>query len=127
MIAHKEIIKTINTLKKNGAVLSKNGILKVLNATKSITTHKETVDSLILFLTTLDPKYEHKIEKLTKRELQVLKFVGQGNSSFKIAKELNLSLSTIETHRKNIRKKLKLVGKGKLIEFAILHNLRRPD
>ncbi|VAV85736.1 hypothetical protein MNBD_BACTEROID02-34 [hydrothermal vent metagenome] len=51
--------------------------------------------------------------------------MGNGNESKTIAIQLELSTSTIETHRKNIRKKLGLVGNGKLLEYAILNNLQQ--
>lgn len=123
MIAHKEIIKTINNLKTQNIRLSKDGILKILNATKNITPHKDTVDSLIFFLTTYESHATNE-KKLTKRELQILRRIGNGETSYIIAEKLNLSLSTIETHRKNIRKKLNLIGKGKLVEYAILHKFK---
>ncbi|GAA4953683.1 hypothetical protein GCM10023314_29110 [Algibacter agarivorans] len=100
MAALKEILKTINSIKKEGHLLSKEEILSILEATKSITTHKESVNSLIFFFSTLDIKTQNKVNTLTKRELQVLQYIGNGKSSIRIAKKLNLSTSTIETHRK---------------------------
>ena len=125
MAALKEILKTINSIKKEGHLLSKEEILSILEATKSITTHKETVNSLIFFFSTFDIKTQNKVNTLTKRELQVLQYIGNGKSSIHITKKLNLSTSTIETHRKNIRKKLGIVGKGKLLEYAVINNLRK--
>ncbi|GAA3652676.1 response regulator transcription factor [Flavivirga jejuensis] len=124
MTAFQEIIKTINNVKRKGNLLSKKDILSVLKATKQITKHKELINSLIFFFTTLDSKALNKIDILSKRELEVLQYIGHGKSSINIAKKLGLSISTIETHRKNIRKKLELVGKGTLIQYAILNNLR---
>lgn len=43
---------------------------------------------------------------ITFREQQVLSFMATGLSSKQIAKELNLSFHTVQTHRKNILKKL---------------------
>ena len=40
-----------------------------------------------------------------------------------ISEILQIKLSTVETHRKNIRRKLKIKGKGKLYEYAIISNL----
>jgi DNA-binding CsgD family transcriptional regulator len=45
---------------------------------------------------------------LTKREIEVINWVCKGLSSKRIAQELHLSLYTIETHRKNVYRKLKL-------------------
>lgn len=46
--------------------------------------------------------------KLTPTEMKVCQFVQAGSSSKAIAEALNLSIGTVQTHRKNIRKKLKL-------------------
>ena len=44
---------------------------------------------------------------LSKREAEVLDYIYQGLPNKEIADKMNLSLHTIETHRKNIRKKTK--------------------
>ncbi len=79
------------------------------------------IDSLIMFQSTFIPNED--LKNLTTRENQVLNLIGNGKTSKLIAEELNLSMSTIESHRKNIRKKIGLVGKGKLARFAIINNL----
>lgn len=45
---------------------------------------------------------------LTTRELEIYELVRQGRSSKEIAEELSRSILTVNTHRKNIRQKLKL-------------------
>jgi len=116
-----EILSTISKVKKNGVSLTKDDILSILKATKEVSKNKKMIDSLIVFQSTFIQK--KSLKSLTKRENQVLKLIGIGKTSKTISHDLNLSLSTIETHRKNIRKKLGLVGKGKLVRFAILCNL----
>jgi DNA-binding CsgD family transcriptional regulator len=49
--------------------------------------------------------------KLTHMEMRVCQFIQSGYSSKDIATSLNLSLETVQTHRKNIRRKLGLHGK----------------
>jgi len=44
--------------------------------------------------------------KLTKRELQLLEMFSKGKTSNECAEELHLSYYTVETHRKNIHRKL---------------------
>ncbi len=44
--------------------------------------------------------------KLTRRERQILTLLAKGRTSQQMAQELNLSRFTIDTHRKNIHKKL---------------------
>ncbi len=124
MTALQDILQTINSIKKKGSELTKSEILEVLNATKAITKHQNIITSMISIFNTLLSKSNSKIENLSQRELQVLLYIGQGLRSKAIALQLNLKVSTIETHRKNIIKKLNLVGKNKLIEYAILYNLQ---
>ena len=61
--------------------------------------------------------------KLTKREMEVLKLVGQAMSNKEIAKELFISDQTVGVHRKNIMKKLDVNSTASLIRFAFEHNL----
>lgn len=48
--------------------------------------------------------------KLTEREFEICEYIRDGQTSKEIAKTLNLSVSTIKNHRKNIREKLDLNG-----------------
>jgi DNA-binding NarL/FixJ family response regulator len=59
------------------------------------------------------------IEGLTGRELEIFELIGKGYKSVDIAKNLNLSINTVETHRKNIRGKLGLASSGDLMRNAI--------
>ena len=61
--------------------------------------------------------------KLTKREIEVLKLVGQAMSNKEIAKELFISDQTVSVHRKNIMKKLDVNSTASLIRFSYEHNL----
>jgi DNA-binding NarL/FixJ family response regulator len=59
------------------------------------------------------------ITSLTKREKEILKFVAQQYSTREIAEELHISESTVETHRKNLMKKLKVKNSVGLAIFAL--------
>nr|WP_321246657.1 helix-turn-helix transcriptional regulator [uncultured Psychroserpens sp.] len=121
----KQIISLLENHHKKGKTLSKTEVLSILESVKDVTEHKKTISSLIFFFSTLKDDNNLKLNTLTTREEQVLYYVGNGEKSSAIASILKLSTSTIETHRKNIIKKLQLVGKGKLIEYAILNNLQQ--
>jgi PAS domain S-box-containing protein len=58
--------------------------------------------------------------KLTPREIEICKLVRLGSGTKDIAELLNASFETIQTHRKNIRRKLGLRCKGVSL-FAFLH------
>ncbi|MGB5417448.1 helix-turn-helix transcriptional regulator [Algibacter sp.] len=127
MTAINNLLRTIKAIKQKGELLSEEDVLRVLKATKSISKNKTTINFYISLIKRIDRKKLERIKTLTKRELQVLVHIGSNESSASIAEKLALKISTIETHRKNIRKKLDLVGKGKLIEYAIITNLRHFD
>jgi DNA-binding NarL/FixJ family response regulator len=57
------------------------------------------------------------INNLSDREMQIVRALKEGLSSKEIASELNISLKTVEVHRHNILKKLKLKNTVSLINF----------
>ncbi|MBL7872228.1 MAG: response regulator transcription factor [Cyclobacteriaceae bacterium] len=61
--------------------------------------------------------YANKM-KLTRRELELIQHFAKGKLSQQIADELFLSAHTVDTHRKNILRKLKLSSLVELVNFA---------
>lgn len=55
---------------------------------------------------------------LSETEMKVLKHVGLGFSRKEIAARLGCKPSTIQTHRRNIKKKLNLKGRGNLKKWC---------
>lgn len=60
-----------------------------------------------------------KQNKLTKREVEILKLIQKEYTTQQMAELLNLSYYTVETHRKNINQKLKFETKQELYEFIM--------
>jgi len=60
-----------------------------------------------------------RFELLTDRERQVYQLLAEGNSNKEIAKRLNLSLHTVETHRWRIMEKLDLHSTADLVLSAV--------
>jgi DNA-binding NarL/FixJ family response regulator len=58
-------------------------------------------------------------ELLTDRELQIFQLIGRGKSTREIARELNVSVHTIDSHREHIRTKLDLRTGTELIQRAV--------
>jgi two-component system invasion response regulator UvrY len=54
---------------------------------------------------------------LSAREIDVISFIKKGLSSKEIAQELNLSVKTVEVHRYNILKKLKLKNVAAMVNY----------
>jgi DNA-binding NarL/FixJ family response regulator len=59
------------------------------------------------------------VSKLTERELEVLRLTGQGKDNHQVAKELRISLKTVDTHRAHLREKLGLKNGTELIHYAV--------
>src|SRR4029077_2697418 len=57
------------------------------------------------------------INSLTEREMDVINLIRQGSSSKDISVKLEISIKTVEVHRHNILKKLKLKNAASLIHF----------
>jgi DNA-binding NarL/FixJ family response regulator len=61
------------------------------------------------------------INKLSKRELEIVQYIKSGLSSKEISNTLGVSLKTVEVHRYNILKKLTLPNSAALVNF-VNHN-----
>jgi len=56
---------------------------------------------------------------LSPREFEVLQLITKGKKTVDIADQLNISIHTINSHRKNILKKLNLKSPAELIVYAV--------
>jgi len=59
------------------------------------------------------------LERLSDRELQIFRMIGEGRSVRDIAEGLFLSPKTIETHKENMKQKLGLASSNDLLRYAI--------
>lgn len=59
------------------------------------------------------------IERLSNRELEIFRLIGEGNSSSAIARQLFLSSHTIDTHRENIKRKISAKNATELTRAAV--------
>jgi DNA-binding NarL/FixJ family response regulator len=57
------------------------------------------------------------INRLTRREIQIVNSIKEGFSSRKIGEDFNIAVRTVEAHRHNILKKLKLKNSISLVKF----------
>ena len=89
-------------------------ILSVHNGNKYICDEiKNNISELIL-----DEKQETpNVNALTGREIEIINLIKEGQSSKEIATLLKISLKTVEVHRHNILKKLKLKNAASLVNY----------
>lgn len=69
------------------------------------------------------PPAEAAFHELSSRERQVLQLLAEGNSSKEIAGRLDLSIKTIEAHRHQIMKRLRIHSIAGLTKYAVRHRL----
>ncbi len=60
---------------------------------------------------------------LGKREREVLKLIAEGHRSAKIASQMGIAVATVEAHRRNILRKLKLHSAADLTRYALRHGM----
>ncbi len=70
-----------------------------------------------------DSNGENPLRVLTKREVEILKYLADGKPNRQIGKLLHISTRTVDTHRSNILKKLNLKTNAELVKLAIQHGL----
>jgi DNA-binding NarL/FixJ family response regulator len=59
------------------------------------------------------------LPNLTDREFEIFQLLGEAKSNREIAEQLHLSPKTVETHRMNLARKLKLTTAAELLRFAL--------
>jgi DNA-binding NarL/FixJ family response regulator len=63
---------------------------------------------------------------LTQRKAQVLRLIAEGHSNKSVARLLNISLKTVETHRAAVMRKLGLSSNSALVRYAVRNKLIAP-
>jgi DNA-binding NarL/FixJ family response regulator len=59
------------------------------------------------------------VDRLSDRELEVFRLIGQGHGTRRIAEELRLSIKTVESYREHIKDKMTLNDASELVQHAI--------
>lgn len=102
-----ELLLALKTVQEGGTYFSKEvDILGGENFRNTLTIEDRKVDEI-----------------LSRREIEVLRLVCKEYSNAEIAQQLFLSVSTIETHRKNLISKLGVQNTVGLVKFALRNNL----
>jgi DNA-binding NarL/FixJ family response regulator len=73
-----------------------------------------------------DEMIAHGAEDLTGRELLVVQMLAESRSNKVIARDLGISVKTVETHRANIMRKLGARSLADLVRYAVRNSLVEP-
>src|SRR3954463_1462450 len=79
--------------------------------------------SELLLDAALNERKRSRLESFTIRELEVAQLIAEGNGNKQIARLLEISIKTVESHRAAAMRKAGVRSAAELVRFAIKHNL----
>lgn len=82
-------------------------------------------EQLAADLSTTSGEAQEPHERLSDRELEVLRLIGSGKTPTEVAEQLAISIKTVSTYRARILEKLNLRTTAELIRFAVDHQLAK--
>ena len=111
--------EAINQMKDAGAsgyILKNSSLTTLVTAIRTVVKNETFFDNEISG-DKLSPKKEDTV--LSNRETEILKLIGEGKTSIEISEILGIGKTTVDSHRKNILRKLNIQGKPDLVRFAL--------
>ena len=115
MFDQTEAVQQMKEAGASGYIMKNSPLTKVIQVIRAVVKNETFFDDAI---NAKDYSNKDSI-LLSSREKEILRCVGEGKTSQEIADSLFISKSTVDTHRKNILKKINLYGKTDLIRFAV--------
>jgi DNA-binding NarL/FixJ family response regulator len=82
--------------------------------------------SELLLDAAINDRKRSRLESFTIRELEVAQLIAEGNSNKQIARRLEISIKTVESHRSAAMRKAGARTAAEFVRFAIKHNLIQP-
>lgn len=116
MFDQEEAIRQMLEAGAVGYILKNSSLQTVLEAIRTVAEGKTYFDKKIHLPTAQKNKSK---SLLSKREMEILGLISRGMTSHEIADELFIGKSTVDTHRKNMIRKLRLSGAGELLRYAL--------
>ena len=117
-----ELVEEVRKMKAEGYLIKNSSAAALKEAVQTILSGGTSYPAADELKSTPDDSYFFdeflKKYQLTKREVQIIRMVCQEKSTKQIATELYLSELTINTHRRNIFRKLELNNVAGLMNFA---------
>ena len=108
----------------NGYLNKLSGENKIVGAVKTIIETGKYISPEIankLASNELNNCYLNPFDKLSKREIEIVKLLVKGNGNLEISNHLNIQMSTVSTYKNRVFEKLKLNNLVELIEIFNLH------
>ena len=122
-----ELARNVLAAGARGYVLKSDADQSLIAAVDSLRQHKPFLTSTVTGFVLDD--YIRRVEEsaepvaVTARERQIIQLLAEGNSNKETASALGLSVKTVEAHRANIMRKLRLRSVSDLVRFAIRNKI----
>jgi len=115
-----------------GYLLKSDADQSLIAAVDSLRQHKpfltSTVTEFVLddYIRRAETRDQAPREAITPREREIIQLLAEGNSNKETAAALGVSVKTIEAHRANIMRKLRLRSITDLVRYAIRNQIAQP-
>ncbi len=116
MFDQSEAIQQMINAGASGYIMKNSSLQKVIDAIRSVAKNKTYFDDNQIQGKDVQTKEDIV---LSTRERQIIRLIGEGKTSQEIAEALFIGKATVDTHRKNILKKINIHGKTDLIRFSV--------
>lgn len=113
----KEYISQVLKAGAKGYVLKDVSSQEMVSAIKTVYEGKSFYSSGVTDI--LLTENTSNVVPLTERETTILRLLAEGNSNKHVARALDISVRTVETHRRNIKRKLDVKTSAGLVKYAI--------
>jgi DNA-binding NarL/FixJ family response regulator len=120
MYAQKSFVEEIVKIGVNGCLLKNNSGKELTDAIERVMEGKSYYDLIQTFVLEKDEAFQFK---LSKREIEIIKLLAEGLTSFQIGEKLFIAEHTVKTHRKNILRKTGAGNTSQLVQFALNNHL----
>lgn len=131
--ASEEYIRAGLDCSADGYVLKDSGHAELMTAIRTVALGQQFLCKAVAgrvlagYLSRDERAAHNPLSTITSRERQVLTRIASGHSNKSVARELNLSVKTVEKHRANLMRKLELHNAAGIARFALNHHLISND
>ncbi|MFC1498719.1 response regulator [Verrucomicrobiota bacterium] len=124
--ASEDLLHHVTRLEAHGCLSKATASLQIPQAIRTVHAGKTYVSPDIREqVLTSGARFREKspLEKLSNRELQIMKMLVNGMTNTNIAKSLKLSVKSVDTYRYRIMQKLQTENVVDLVKFAVTHGI----
>jgi DNA-binding NarL/FixJ family response regulator len=111
-----------------GYLLKSDARTHLIEAIASLASHRpfftKKVSDALLDVYLARP--EKVVSAITSRERSIVQLIAEGHTNKEVARILNISLKTVETHRASIMRKLQVSSSAGLVRYAIRNKIVEP-